>query len=264
MAPPRLRNSDMGVRLIYSLAILGLLAIWEGACRLGVVNPIILAPPSGIALAAWTDGAQFLQALRTTAGGIALAVAASWSIGVGIGLAIGASRLSFVAFGAILSSLFAIPLIVWYPMFVVWAGIGSESKVLFGIVTGTLPVALNTAAGIRLIDQRFVPFGRSIGAGALTIYLRIVLPFALPAVVSGLRIGTALAVSSVIVGEMLASTDGVGFWISYHRTLYNTGHVYFGMLLAVACVLAVNAVLAGLEDRLGSWRREERRAAMSQ
>ena len=233
------------------------LMVWEALIRLEVINPIILASPSAIVMALIKDGGQFLHAFRITATSIAAAVAVSWSIGVGIGIIIGANAFSYAAFGPVLSSLFAIPLIVWYPMLVVWAGIGPESKVLFGVISSVFPIALNTAAGVRQIDAKYLQFGQSVGASTSTIYFRILFPFALPSIVSGLRIGTALAVSGVIVGEMLASTDGIGFWISYHRTIYNTGHVYLGMLLAVGCVLITNALLSHLERRLGGWRREE-------
>lgn len=252
MAPPlrtgALRTAGM---------VLAILLAWEALVRFGVINPIILASPTGIAKAALADGLQFLHAFRITAGSIALAVIAAWSMGVGIGLLVGASQFSYAAFSPVLSSLFAIPLIVWYPMLVVWAGIGPQSKVLFGVISSVFPIALNTAAGVRQIDPKYALFGQSVGASRGTIHLRILFPFALPSIVSGLRIGTALAVSGVIVGEMLASTDGVGFWISYHRTIFNTGHVYLGMLLAVGCVLLVNGLLSSLERRLGRWRQDE-------
>lgn len=239
-----------------SLTLIVLLA-WEGVLRLGLVNPIILASPSAIGMALFKDGSQFMHAFGVTATSMAVAVAVAWTMGVGVGIIVGSSAFSYAAFGPVLAALFAIPLIVWYPMLVVWAGIGPESKILFGVISSVFPIALNTAAGVRQIDARYILFGQSVGASTSTIYFRILLPFALPSIVSGLRIGTALAVSGVIVGEMLASTDGVGFWISYHRTIFNTGHVYLGMLLAVACVLITNALLSQLEHHLGGWRRDE-------
>ena len=71
----------------------------------------------------------------------------------------------------------------------------------------------------------------------------------LPAILSGLRIGTSLVVISVVVCEMLASVNGLGFWISYNRTLFNTGHVYLGITLAMACVMLVNFGLGHIERR---------------
>jgi NitT/TauT family transport system permease protein len=78
----------------------------------------------------------------------------------------------------------------------------------------------------------------------------------LPAIVSGLRVGTGLVVIGVVVTEMLASLGGIGFLISYHRTLFDTGHVYFGMLLALLVAVGVNVALTRLDRRVGSWREQ--------
>ncbi len=98
-------------------------------------------------------------------------------------------------------------------------------------------------------------------------YTRIVFPLALPAIVSGLRVGTGLVVIGVVVTEMLASLGGIGYVISYHRTLFNTGHVYFGIVLALMMAVAVNVGLTWLDRRVGLWRileQAEARAAMAE
>ena len=232
--------------------------LWESTVRLGWVSPIVVAAPSTIVQSFLTDGGQFLQAFRITAVEILVAIIVTWSLGVSLGLAAGAiPRLGF-AVGPILSSLFAIPLIVWYPLFMVWVGIGPASKILFAVVSGFFPIALNTLYGVRLLDRRFTLLGRSIGASRPQMFFRILLPLALPAIISGLRIGTALCVIGVVVTEMLASFGGLGYWISYHRTLFNTGHVYLGILLALVCSLLVNWGLGYLERAFGQWRELER------
>jgi NitT/TauT family transport system permease protein/taurine transport system permease protein len=83
-----------------------------------------------------------------------------------------------------------------------------------------------------------------------------VFPLALPAIVSGLRVGTGLVVIGVVVTEMLASLGGLGFLISYHRTLFDTGHVYFGILLALLIAVGVNVALTHLDRRVGAWREQ--------
>jgi NitT/TauT family transport system permease protein/taurine transport system permease protein len=100
------------------------------------------------------------------------------------------------------------------------------------------------------------PVARSVGATPLQTHARIVFPLALPAIVSGLRVGTGLVVIGVVVTEMLASLGGIGFLISYHRPLFDTGHVYFGMLLALLVAVGVNVALTRLDRRVGSWREQ--------
>ncbi|MGE0745343.1 MAG: ABC transporter permease [Rhodospirillales bacterium] len=239
--------------------VVAFVLFWEGARRLDLVNPIILASPTEVWQAWLAAGDQFLAAFRVTIAEIAVSIVIAWTLGVATGLVAGSVPVLGMAAGPILSSLFAIPLVVWYPLFMIWVGLGPESKVLFAVVSGYFPIALNTMYGVRLLDRNYARLGRSIGASRAQIVLRILVPLALPAVISGLRVGTALIVIGVIVAEMLASLAGLGFWVSYHRTLFNTGHVYLGIGLALSCVLAVNWGLTRLERHFGSWRELERR-----
>ena len=155
------------------------------------------------------------------------------------------------AFATTLAEIGAAIVIAWT------LGIGSLSKVAFGAFSGFFPIVLNTIDGVRAIEPRYLALARSIGATRLQTHARIVFPLALPAMVSGLRVGTGLVVIGVLVTEMLASLGGVGFLISYHRTLFDTGHVYFGMLLALLLAVAVNIGLTRLDRRIGRWQRRE-------
>jgi len=248
----------MQPRIIKALLIAVVaVASWEGIVRLGFVSQIILAAPSDIVLAAATDGGVFVRAFATTMFEIGTAIVVAGTLGIALGVVVGSSHALAIATAPVLSSIFAIPLIILYPLLMVWLGIGPLSKVVFGVLSGFFPIALNTIDGVRAIDRRYLAFARSVGATRLQTYARIVFPLALPAIVSGLRVGTGLVVIGVVVTEMLASLGGVGFWISYHRTLFNTGHVYFGMVLALLLAVAVNIGLTRLDRRIGLWRIRE-------
>jgi NitT/TauT family transport system permease protein/taurine transport system permease protein len=97
-------------------------------------------------------------------------------------------------------------------------------------------------------------FAEAIGCSRRQAIFRILLPMALPSIMSGLRIGTALVVIGVLVAEMLASLGGIGFLISYYRSIYATGHVYLGILFALACALFTNWGLSLIERRFTHWR----------
>jgi NitT/TauT family transport system permease protein/taurine transport system permease protein len=140
-----------------------------------------------------------------------------------------------------------VPLVVLYPILLAWLGFGPLSKIVFGVVSGVFPVALNTLIGVRNIDRGFAVMAAAMGASRRQIMFQVMAPLALPAIVSGLRLGTSLIVIGVVLGEMLASTDGIGFWISYHRSLFNTGQVYLGILLALFIAGFANAMLSFLE-----------------
>jgi NitT/TauT family transport system permease protein/taurine transport system permease protein len=245
-------------RIIKAFAIAAAaMALWEAVVRLDLVSQIILAAPSHIVLAAAQDGGVFLHAFATTSIEIGAAIVIAWTLGIVLGVVAGSSHTLAAATAPVLSSIFAIPLIILYPLLMAWLGIGPLSKVVFGVLSGFFPIALNTIDGVRAIERRYLVFARSIGATKLQTYARIIFPLALPAMISGLRVGTGLVVIGVIVTEMLASLGGIGYLISYHRTLFNTGHVYFGIMLALLISVAVNIGLTWLDRRIGLWRMRE-------
>lgn len=242
--------------LLGAVVVLG---VWEYVRRAGLVSPVILASPSDIYFAFRKSGGAFLDAFRLTLFEIAVALAIAWSLGVALGLVIGVSVYASAVMGPVFAALFAIPLITWYPLLMIWFGIGPGSKIVYAVISGFFPIALSTLTAVRHLDRHYIRFGRSVGCSHLRILCQILLPMALPSILAGLRIGTALAVIGVVVSEMLGSFGGLGFWITYYRSLYDTGQVYLGILLALACVLAVNILVSRLERRFGAWREDAAR-----
>lgn len=239
--------------LIRYAILLALVALWVLVTAMEWVKPIQLPPPSGLWAAWQADGSRFLDAFALTAAEIAVAIAIAWPLGIVVGAVFGTLRAVSAAASAILGSLFAIPAIILYPLFIAWVGMGPESKILFGVIAGFFPIALNTLSGVRQVDQSYVTMARAMGASRLQVFYRVVLRLALPSVISGLRIGTALIMISVVVSEMLASFGGLGYMIAYHRTMFDTGHVYLGILMALLTVLTVNRVLSMLESHFSKW-----------
>jgi NitT/TauT family transport system permease protein len=227
--------------------LLLVLAAWESAYRLGLLSPIIFAAPSLIVSAIAKDGWTFLAAFRITIFEITMAIVIAWSLGIGFGVVAGALPIMARIAAPILSALIAVPLVVLYPILLAWLGLGPGSKIVFGAVSGIFPIALNALVGVQGIDRGFATMATAMGANRRQIMFQVMAPLALPAIVSGLRLGTALIVIGVVLSEMLASTDGIGFWISYHRTLFNTGQVYLGILLALVAAGMANGGLSLIE-----------------
>jgi NitT/TauT family transport system permease protein len=235
-------------RLAIALAVI---ALWEAAYRLGVLNPLIFGAPSLVAEAAIKDGSVFLVAFRFTATEIVVATAIAWSCGVAFGVLAGAGAARSLVAAPIFSAAIAVPLVVFYPVAIAWLGIGAASKIAYGSAAGFFPIALATLIGIRSIDPRYAVMARAVGASRTQILTQVEVRLALPAIISGLRIGTSLAIISVVQGEMLTSTDGLGFLISYHRALFNVGYVYFGIVLVIVIAAASNLALSALERQFG-------------
>jgi NitT/TauT family transport system permease protein len=243
------------VRLGIPLAVL---AVWEIAYRAGVLSPIIFAAPSLILNAAAKDGWTFLSAFRLTMLEIGVAILIAWSLGIAFGVVAGVWPIVARICAPILSSLIAVPLVVLYPILLAWLGLGPGSKIVFGVISGVFPIALNTLVGVQNIDRGYVVMAKAMGASPSQIMFQVMAPLALPTIVSGLRLGTALIVIGVVLSEMLASTDGIGFWISYHRGIFNTGQVYLGILLALIAAGIANFVLSLIERSYSRGAVEER------
>lgn len=257
VATPARPDRRGALRLLALLGKLGavaaFLALWEALPDLGIVHPIILAPPSAVLQAARADWPVYLGGLRITLLEALAALALSWAIGLSLGVALGSSARAARAAVRPLESAFAMPWVVLFPLVLVWAGIGSPSKVLFATVAATFPILLTTTAAVSTVDRTAVLLARALGASRLQIFTKVLVPFALPQILSGLRLGTAVATISVVTGEMLASVGGLGFIITYNRTQFETGHVYLGLLLAVCLALGANWLMNRVEGRLCWW-----------
>ena len=229
-------------------------ALWELAFRAGLLNPVIFGSPSLVLQAAISDGALFLQAFRITLIEIALAALIACVGGVLFGVVFGAFPIAALTLVPILSAIIAVPLVVFYPVLVVWFGIGPPSKVVYGALIAFFPIALTTMLGVRAVDPSYAVMATAMGASRWRALVSVTVPLALPAVIAGLRIGLAFIIISVVQGEMVAAFDGLGFWISYHRTIFNTGHVYLGIILTLVLAVGLNAILSRLEQRYSGWR----------
>jgi NitT/TauT family transport system permease protein/taurine transport system permease protein len=240
---------------VVRLAIVAvLLVVWEAVRRLDLVPPVLLASPSEIVIAGVTSSAKFATAFEFTLSEIVAAIVISSILGIAFGAIAGTRPFLGRVTGPVLASLFAVPLITWYPLFMVWFGLGPSSKVAYGVVSAFFPIAINTMNGLRGADRNFLLYGRAIGCSRTETVFKILIPLALPSIIAGLRIGASLAVIGVVVAEMLASVNGIGFIITSSRNEYATGNVYFGILLALCCALLANVILSAVERRFTRWR----------
>jgi NitT/TauT family transport system permease protein/taurine transport system permease protein len=236
------------------VVLAAIVLLWEAAPRLGWVPPVILATPSATLVAGFEDAGVFARALLFTLGEIAAALTIAYGLGGLAGVVIGASPLLRRALLPLVSSVYAIPFVVMYPVMTAWLGIGPASKVWFAGFYGFFPVVLSVAAGVQLVDRNLVLMARAAGANRTQMAFEVLLPAALPAIISGLRIGGALTTIGVVVAEMLAATDGIGFLITQNRTMFRTPEVYFGILLVLLLAGTLDTLIGRLERRAASWR----------
>ena len=250
------RPSPRAVRWMLGAA---LLLAWEALPRLGAVPELLLPPLSktlGALIDAWPD---YAHALLVTLSEVVLAMLIACGVGILIGALVGGVTLLRSIFLPVFSSLYAVPIVILYPVFTAWFGIGSESKVAFAGLYGFFPVMLSTAAGIRTIDEQLILAARSMGATVPQQIARVIIPASIPTVLAGLRLGGALTIIGVVVAEMLTSAAGIGYLVTSYRTVLDSPHVFAGVLMILVLSVLFDTLARLVERRTLVWQTAGRR-----
>jgi ABC-type nitrate/sulfonate/bicarbonate transport system permease component len=205
-------------------------------------------------------GSDVVPSLERTAAGYGLAVL----LGAGGGLLIGSSRPVRQLTDPVIEFLRALPPPVLVPLAILVFGIGPSMKV-FVIAAGCVwPILLNTVDGVRGLDPMLAETARVYGIGRADRLLRIVLPAASPRIFAGLRLALSLALILMVISEMQASTNGIGFFILQSQRSFAIPEMWSGILLLGLLGYAVNAGFALVERRVLRWHRGAMRSAMEQ
>jgi NitT/TauT family transport system permease protein/taurine transport system permease protein len=238
-----------------------ILVLWEAIPRLGILPELFIPPLTKTLHVLWLDRAIYAAALLVTVYEVAIAMLIACGAGILIGSIVGGvagvRRLMLPVF----SSLYAVPIVILYPVFTAWFGIGSESKIVFAGVYGFFPVMLSTAAGIRTIDEQYLLAARSMGASLPQLITRVVIPASIPTVLSGLRLGGALTIIGVVVSEMLTSANGIGYLVTKNRTTLDSPRVFAAIIVILALSVVYDIAVRVIERRTLVWQTSGRRDA---
>src|SRR5436853_2311063 len=228
------------------LILIALLVFWELFPRTGIVPELFLPSLSTTIARLVNDWREYASELAVTLYEVAFAMLIACGAGILCGAPVGGIALLRNLLLPVFSSLYAVPIVILYPIFTAWFGIGSESKIAFAGVYGFFPVMLSTAAGIQTIDQNFLVAARSMGASLPQQITRVVIPASIPTVLSGLRLGGALAIIGVVVSQMLTSAAGIGYLVSRYRTVLDSPRVFAAILMIRVPSVAFYALAARL------------------
>lgn len=230
-----------------------LLALWEFVPTTGVIPELFLPALSKTLYVLWVDRSVYFAALLVTLYEVALSMLIACGLGIVAGAVVGGLAVLRNLLLPIFSSLYAVPIVILYPIFTAWFGIGSQSKIAFAGIYGFFPVMLSTAAGIRTIDPQFVLAARSMGATLPQLVIRVIIPASLPTVFAGLRLGGALTIIGVVVAEMLTASAGIGYLVTLNRTILDSPRVFAGILAILVLSIAYYMLARSLESRMVVW-----------
>jgi ABC-type nitrate/sulfonate/bicarbonate transport system permease component len=237
---------------IQLLVVAVFFAAWVAITQAHAVNLLLLPalPAVGASLAKLVGTTVFWNAVGVTAWTTAIAYAISVAFGIAAGFFIGRSRVLTAALEPVISGVFAIPIVLFFPMIVIIFGIGPPSKIVFGAVYGFFPIALNTIAALSTVDPLFLRSARSLGASDAQLFRHVYLPGALPVVVTGLRVGFFICFASVLGGETLSSASGVGHQIARQGELMNSAPMYAWIVIVLGATVLLNLILGAMAGRV--------------
>ena len=264
-----------GKRLGQALLVpLTVLALWEGLSRAGVINPLILPSPTKVALRWWSylaplgpyapaDGpylkwlvsGELLQDAAASLYRVASGFAIGGGLGLGLGLVMGVSSTAYRLLNPLVQILRPIPPIAYIPLAILWFGLGDPPAFFLISLGAFFPVLVNTIAGVRNVDAIYLRAARNLGAGEWTLFWRVMVPAAMPYILSGVRIGIGVAFIVVIVAEMIAVNSGLGYRILEAREYFWSDKVIAGMATIGLCGLGIDVGMSRLNGWLLRWHR---------
>lgn len=252
MSRERLKGINVPFWITLFVIILG----WEFFARVVVENSLVIVPLGRITergLEMWTSGQLWID-IQVSGLEVALGFLVGAVFGVSLGLLTGNWRVAGRAADPIVSALFAMPIIALAPLFIITLGIGIASKVVIVALAVFFPVILNTAAGVRATDVSYRELGKVFHLNEFSILWKIVIPSSIPFILSGFRIATGRALTTVIAAELFGARDGLGLRILTSARAFDVAGVYVGVLIFAAAGVMLTKAFYLLEARVERWR----------
>jgi len=242
---------DRAIVLSIQFALVAsLFGAWYLATHRGV-RALLLPPPDLVwreMQNLWVSG-RLWSAAAVTLATIAQAYALAIVAGIAVGFLVTRSRALMSIFEPMLAGMFAVPLTLFFPLLVVFFGIGPESKVAYAATQCFFPIALNTIAGFANVDDLYIRAARAMGASSVSQFRYIYLPAAMPVTITGLRIGFFICIAAVLGGETLAAVSGIGKSIALSAELMETARLYAWIAYVVTVSVTLNLLVLAAESR---------------
>lgn len=250
-------KTRVGDRVRYGVAgVVVVLALWEAVSRAELVKSVLISSPSAIvatAIEQFSSG-EIWPNLWATGSVWVIGFTIASVLGIGLGLLSGRFRRFRYIADSWLNATNVAPDLAFVPILILWFGIGLTFKLVLVVITGTFYIAINTLAGVKSAEGRFLRVGKSFGASETRMLRTVILPGSIPYIITGLRQGAARTIVAVIVAEFVSSNQGIGFMISLSGSFLDTSKVMFGIAILAILSLFVGQVLSRIERRFESWR----------
>jgi taurine transport system permease protein len=251
------KDSTVAISLATAAA---LLALWQAASWAHLAPHLFLPTPAEVYAAAvsiYQDGyanATLWEHVSASLARIFLAFAIAVALGIPIGLVMGLNRWAKGVFDAPIEFYWPLPPLAYLPLMIIWLGIGEASKITLLALAMFAPIALSAQAGVRSVTQERVNAALSLGATQWQLMREVILPSALPEILTGARISLGVGWGTLVAAELIAATRGIGYLIMSASQFLATDVVFVGIAIIAACAFAFSFVMRTLERFLVPWK----------
>jgi NitT/TauT family transport system permease protein len=245
VAAPRARLRVLRLR---ALILVGLALGWQALALSGLLFRDVVPGLGAIALAVWRllGTGEFYTNLAVTLSEVAAALLIGGVAGLAVGLLLGANRVLARAYEPFVHYLGPTPKIIFFPIMIMWFGVGSGSKVAMGALSCFFPIAISIAAGMRQIEPVLIRVGRSFRATPWQMTLKVYLPAMRQPIVNGLRLGLGIAMIGTLLAETKLSNKGLGYLIIQAYSLFDMPKMYALLIVLFVVAIGANALIGRL------------------
>jgi sulfonate transport system permease protein len=253
IAATRKRRRAWQTLAIRVVSVIAVLALWQIVGS--GIDPVLFTTPSAVARAAydmlrsgelWT---YLWPSLVIFAVGLAIAAV----VGVATGLLLARYWVLDVALGVYITFLYSIPAVALVPLIVLWAGFESTAKIIVLFLFAFFPMAINTYQGVKNVDQRLIEVGRSFRCSERQLWTNIVLPGALPFIITGLRLAVGRGLIGMVLADQYTAISGIGYLIVRTAATYQVDKMFVPIVTLGILGITLTALLRVLERRLAPW-----------
>jgi NitT/TauT family transport system permease protein len=253
VAARRRRNKQIQTIAIRCTSLAIVLTLWQvfGAN----VDPVLFTTPSKIAAAAVTmiASGELWTYLWPSLVVLAIGLTLAAIIGIAIGLLLARFWVLDVAFGVYITFLYSTPSVALVPLIVLWAGFETTAKVVILFLFAFFPMTINTYQGVKNVDNKLIEVGRAFRCSEAQLWTNIVLPGALPFIVTGLRLAVGRGLIGMVLADLYTAISGIGYLIVRTASTYQVDKMFVPIMTLGLLGVTLTALLRLLEIKVAPW-----------
>jgi NitT/TauT family transport system permease protein len=252
--PPTQKSFIWIVRLCSIVTVVG---GWEFFGR--QVDPLFMSYPSAIAVAGarLIASGELLIAMSSSIYSLIVAFLIASFIGIGLGLLVGRYKTVDAATDWLINALYSTPLVAVIPLVILWFGLGNTAKIFIVTILAFFPILINTISGVRNVPSSLIDVGNAFAAREHQIFMKVILPSALPFMMTGLRLGVGRAIIGMVVAEFFTAITGLGALIVKYGNQYDTASMFVPIFVLMLLGITLSIAVRALERWAAPWRYTE-------